>query len=185
MLFGAPPDGAQADEVRRTVRAFASAQSSGSRLLLDSADAGLAADVGSLSLGRLQCMAPAAAPNAAESAWGWLREALRSPDAQRRFDGVAPGGADALSRGTDRLEFVFRWGSDLGAQRPAAAAFMLQRVADACAEWSLRNGRIGELHDLSGGGDEGLSRLSAMALSAGLELGLPGAGEWAEASAPA
>ena len=62
---------------------------------------------------------------------------------------------------------------------------MLQRVADACAEWSLRNGRIGELHDLSGGGDEGLSRLSAMALSAGLELGLPGAGEWAEPSSPA
>ena len=185
VLLGAPPDGAQADEVRRTARAFASAQSSGSQLLLDSADAALAADVENLSLGRLRCMAPAAVPNAAESAWGWLREALRSPDARRRFEGVAPGGADALSRETDRLEFVFRWGSDLGAQRPAAAAFMLQRVADACAEWSRRNGRIGEFHDLSGGGDEGLSRLSAMALSAGLELGLPGAGEWAEASAPA
>ena len=185
VLLGAPPDGAPAEEVRRTARAFASAQSSGSRLLLDAADAGLAADVQGLSRGRLLCRAPAAAPNAAESAWGWLREALRSPDARRRFEGVAPGGADALFREADRLEFVFRWDSDLGAQRPAAAAFMLQGVADACAEWSRRNGRIGELHDLSDGGDGGLSRLSAMALSAGLELGLPGAGEWAEASAPA
>ena len=151
-LLGAPPDGAPAEEVRRTARAFASARSPGSRLLLDSADAGLAADVEGLSRGRLRCMAPDAVPNAAESAWGWLREALRRPDAQRRFESVAPGGADALSRETDRLEFVFRWDSDLGAQRPAVAAFMLQGVADACAEWSRRSGRIGELHDLSEAG---------------------------------
>ena len=102
-----------------------------------------------------------------------------------RFEGVAPGGADALFREADRLEYVFRWDSDVGAQRQAAAAFMLQGVADACAEWSRRNGRIGELHVLSDGGDVGLSRLSAMALSAGLELGPPGAAEWVEASAPA